>query len=114
MMEKLENFGFIDETHGILTVQQIRDICTDVFGRYDIEYCYLFGSYAKGKASEQSDIDLLISTSVSGMEFFELVEILRETLQKKVDVLKLEQLSENPDLIKEILRDGKKIYGIIQ
>ena len=110
MMEKLEGYGFIDETHGILSVQKIKDICADVFEDYDVEYCYLFGSYAKGKATESSDVDLLLSTSLSGMKFYELVEILREELQKKVDVLKWEQLKDNPDLIHEILKDGVKIY----
>ncbi len=111
MMQKLERYGFIDETHGILTVQQIKDICTDIFSTVDIEYCYLFGSYAKGKADENSDVDLLISTSVSGMKFYDLVETIREGLKKKVDVLNREQLNDNPDLINEILKDGIKIYG---
>lgn len=111
MMQKLEQYGFIDETHGILNVQQIKDICTDIFSAFDVEYCYLFGSYAKGKAGENSDVDLLISTSVSGMGFYDLVETIREGLKKKVDVLNREQLNDNPDLINEILKDGIKIYG---
>ena len=76
-----------------------------------VEYCYLFGSYAKGKATEASDVDLLIATSVSGIKFYDLVEAIREVLQKKVDVLNREQLSDNPELINEILKDGIKIYG---
>ncbi len=111
MMQKLEKYGFIDETHGILTIEQIRDICTSIFNDFDIEYCYLFGSYAKGRATEISDVDLLISSSVSGMMFYELVETLREGLHKKVDVLNQEQLKDNPHLMNEILKDGVKIYG---
>ena len=78
---------------------------------FDIEYCYLFGSYAKRNATEKSDVDLLISTSASGMRFYDLVESIREGLKKKVDVLNSEQLNENPDLVNEILKDGVKIYG---
>lgn len=111
MMQKLEAYGFVDETHGILSVEQITDVCKNVFSDYDIEYCYLFGSYAKGKATEQSDVDLLIATSISGMRFYDLVESVREGLKKKVDVLKSEQLNGNPDLMNEILKDGIKIYG---
>lgn len=111
MMQKLEEYGFVDETHGILSVEQITDVCKNVFSDYDIEYCYLFGSYAKGKATEQSDVDLLIATSISGMLFYDLVESVREGLKKKVDVLKSEQLNGNPDLMNEILKDGVKIYG---
>ena len=111
MIQKLQEYGFVDETHGVLTVGQITDICKDIFAAYEIEYCYLFGSYAKGKANGTSDIDLLISTTISGIRFYDLVESLREGLKKNVDVLNREQLNENPDLINEILKDGVKIYG---
>lgn len=111
MMQKLSEYGFIDETHGVLSIQQITDICNEVFAEFDIEYCYLFGSYAKGKANEESDIDLLISTPITGMRFYDLVEALRDGLKKRVDVLSSEQLKENIDLTNEILKDGVKIYG---
>ena len=111
MLQKLEQYGFVDETHGILTIEQITNICASVFEEYSVEYCYLFGSYAKGKATEVSDVDLLISTPVSGMRFYDLVESVREALQKKVDILNREQLNNNPELINEILKDGIKIYG---
>lgn len=111
MIQKLNDYGFVDETHGILNINEISNVCKKVFQDYDIEYCYLFGSYAKGKATEKSDVDLLISTSITGIEFFDLVENLRESLKKNIDVLKKEQLYENSILINEILKDGIKIYG---
>lgn len=111
MLQKLEQYGFMDETHGILTIEQIKNICASIFKEYSVEYCYLFGSYAKGKATEVSDVDLLISTPISGMRFYDLVESIREALQKKVDILNREQLNNNPELINEILKDGIKIYG---
>lgn len=111
MIQKLEQYGFLDETHGILSIQKIKDVCTKIFADFEVEYCYLFGSYAKGKATESSDVDLLIATSVSGMKFYDLVESIREGLLKRVDVLNHEQLNGNPELVKEILKDGIKIYG---
>jgi len=60
MLQKLEQYGFVDETHGLLTIEQIKNICASVFEQYSVDYCYLFGSYAKGKATEVSDVDLLI------------------------------------------------------
>ena len=111
MVQKLEQYGFTDEMHGILSVQAIQEICSEVFINYDVNYCYLFGSYAKGKATESSDVDLLISTKCTGIHFFDLVETLREKLRKKVDVLNLQQLNNNDLLINEILKDGIKIYG---
>lgn len=111
MLLKLEQYGFIDEKHGVLSILQIKEICNDVFSSYEVEYCYLFGSYAKGKGTEESDVDLLISTPVSGLRYYEMVEALREGLKKKVDVLNVEQLRDNLALTNEILKDGIKIYG---
>ena len=100
-----------DENQGILTLDDIRRGCELVFSNYEIEFCYLFGSYAKGKARQDSDIDLLVSTKLTGLNFFGMVEELRQTLHKKVDVLDLKQLDGNMKLINEILMDGLKIYG---
>lgn len=111
MFQKLDQYGYVDEENGILSLRRIQDVCTDVLSEYEVEYCYLFGSYAKGKATEISDVDLLIATSVSGMRFYEITEALREGLRKKVDVLNLKQLCGNMELLNEILKDGVKIYG---
>ena len=111
MVEKLSEYGFVDEEHGILTVEQIKEVCSRIFGGYEVEFCYLFGSYAKGNANEKSDVDLLISANITGIKFFGLVEELREKLKKKVDLLDIHQLNNNQMLIQEILKDGIKIYG---
>lgn len=111
MISVLEQYGIVDETHGLLAIEEIREKLNLVFSEYEINYCYLFGSYAKGTATETSDVDLLIATEVTGMKFFGLVEKIREALHKKVDVLDFSQLNDNPDLLNEILKDGIKIYG---
>ena len=111
MMDKLSEYGFIDEEHGVLTLDQIKNTCINVFKNYEVDFCYLFGSYSKCKANEKSDVDLLISTNVTGIKFFGLVEELRENLKKKVDLVDIHQLNNNEALIKEILKDGIKIYG---
>ena len=110
MLEKLTNI-LEDENQRVLTISEIQAGCQKIFSKYDVNYCYLFGSYAKGKAKPDSDIDLLIATEITGLKFFALVEELRETLRKKVDVLDLKQLEGNITLVNEILEDGIKIYG---
>ena len=107
---KLSLYNIIDEEHGILTVEQIRDKSKEIFKEYDVNYCYLFGSYARGEAKEDSDIDLFISMPVNGLKFYELVEKLREKLRKKIDLLDESQIENNPKLALEILRDGIKVY----
>ena len=111
IMEQLEKINFIDEEHGLLTVSDITRKCSEVFTRYNVKFCYLFGSYAKGKETPSSDVDLLISADVKGIKFYGLAEELRETLSKKVDLLDINQLKDNLPLMEEILKDGIKIYG---
>ncbi|MBP5311634.1 MAG: nucleotidyltransferase domain-containing protein [Clostridia bacterium] len=111
IIDQLNAYGLIDEEHGKLTIEQIKELCSSVFPSYSVEYCYLFGSYAKGTATETSDVDLLVSLPINGLKYLELIELLRENLKKKVDLLDVAQLNNNPELLQEILRDGIKIYG---
>ena len=111
IIEMLKKTNVIDEEHGILETEDIIKKCTNVFEKYDVNYCYLFGSYAKGKATAVSDVDLLISANLKGLKFYGLVEEIRTTLHKKVDVLDVNQLKDNIELMNEILKDGVKIYG---
>ena len=110
MIEQLEKQVTLDEEHGILTLEQIKKACKTVLDEYSVKYCILFGSYAKGSAGEKSDVDLLISTDVTGLKFFGIVEGLRNELHKKVDLLDLKQLTNNSELLDEILKDGIKVY----
>ena len=111
LLQEIKKMNLLDEEHGLLTIDAICSTCEDVFANYEVDFCYLFGSYAKGTAVETSDVDLLISTSATGLRFYELTEQLREALHKKVDLLNVSQLLENEVLLKEILKEGIRIYG---
>lgn len=111
ILDKLLEINPIDEEHGIIEIDDIKRKCKEVFDKYDVSFCYLFGSYAKLKATPTSDVDLLISANVKGLKYYGLVEEIRTVLHKKVDVLDIDQLKDNFELTQEILRDGIKIYG---
>lgn len=111
IVEQLSKINHIDEETGILELEDIVRKCSKVFERYEVSFCYLFGSYAKGKATSVSDVDLLISTNVKGLKFYGLVEEIGTALHKKVDVLDMNQLKDNIELTEEIFKDGIKIYG---
>ena len=110
LLQELQKINAIDEEHGLLTIEQITKICKEILNEYQVDYCYLFGSYAKGKATERSDIDLLISTETTGLRFYEMVERLRENLHKRVDLMDAKQLVNNEKLIHEVLGEGIRIY----
>lgn len=111
ILEQLKQINPIDEEHGIISKSFITKKCREVFENYDIDFCYLFGSYAKNKATPSSDVDLLICSNITGIKYFGLVEELRVALHKKVDALDINQLNNNPKLLQEILKEGIKIYG---
>ena len=104
----------ITEEKGLLNVQLIKEKVSALFdNEYNgqIDFCYLFGSYAKGLANEKSDVDLYVSSSLTGLRFVGLIERLRQTLHKKVDLIRSSELNNNIDLVNEILKGGIKIYG---
>lgn len=111
IIEQLSKINYIDEENGILEIEDIARKCSKVLEKYDVNFCYLFGTYAKGKATPTSDVDLLLSANVNGLRFYGLVEEIRTALHKKVDVLDMNQLKDNIELTEEIFKDGIKIYG---
>ena len=103
----------VTEEKGLLSIEEIKSKVTDIFSKYkdEISFCYLFGSYVKGYAKEDSDVDLCISTSLTGLRFVGLIEELRVSLNKKVDLLRLSDMKNNIELLNDIMKDGIKIYG---
>lgn len=114
LVQQMQDYSRVDETHGILSLADIREACAAVLADYPITYCYLFGSYARGTATAESDVDLLISGEVEGLRFYGLVDALKTALSKRLDVLTPAQLQNNLPLLNEILRDGVKVYGELE
>ena len=96
---------------GVLALEEIERGVLRAFNGHEVHYCYLFGSYAKGKATSASDVDLLVSTPETGLAVFSIAEALRRNLfEKDIDLVLESDLPGNPDLLHEILKDGIKIY----
>ena len=102
----------ITEEKGILSLNQIIKGVNNVIARdyqESVSLCYLFGSYAKGYATEKSDVDLCVATELTGLDYVGLAEDIRLELHKKIDLLRLKNIGD--DLLIEIMKDGIKIYG---
>lgn len=72
-----------------LTEQELAKI-RSYFQEQPVLKAYLFGSFARGEADEESDIDLLIDLDYSqhiGLNFFGMHQDLEEILNRKVDVV---------------------------
>ena len=109
MVEDLNQKLLIDEEHGILSIDTIKALLIPILEKYNITYCYLFGSYARNEARDSSDVDLLVDTEITGLAFLNLIEEIRTTLCKKVDLLRLNDLSDNNPIVLEILKEGVRL-----
>ena len=112
MIKALNDKCEITEEKGVLSLNQIMKGVRNVIERDyqdSVSLCYLFGSYAKGYASDKSDVDLCVSTSLTGLDYAGLAEDLHRELHKTIELVRLNNAS--VELIYEIMKDGIKVYG---
>ena len=76
-------------SNDILTTEYIKKESESIFKKYDfIDKVYLFGSYAKNKATSDSDIDIVVKLNTNvGMKLYSLYDDFENVLNKRVDVL---------------------------
>ncbi|MDC7287246.1 nucleotidyltransferase domain-containing protein [Blautia schinkii] len=95
----------------IYTPEQIKDILYPVFRAHNVRRAVLFGSYVKGKAKENSDVDILVDSGLHGLAFYGLLEDVVTSLGKDVDLLDLAEIVPDSQVDKEIKNNGVVIYG---
>ncbi len=89
--------------------QKYRKVISDYFQNKPVLKAYLFGSYARGEANEQSDVDILIELDYSqsiGLAFVEMQLDLQNILSRKVDLVSERGLSK---FIKPFIEQEKKL-----
>lgn len=102
----------------IYTMEELRSIITPIAKVHKVRKVYLFGSYGRGLAGEQSDIDLRIDAPAM-RNLFQLGGLyadLEDALGKKVDIVTNGALANpiNRDVVKSfaehIKEDERLIY----
>ena len=78
-----------DISSSILTIKQIKERIKPVIKKHDIINVYLFGSYSRGEANANSDIDIYCDKGNLRTLYDEidLIDELEEALGKKVDLI---------------------------
>lgn len=78
--------------------------------KYKISDLILFGSYARGENSKDSDIDIAINTKLSDyFLLYDFKEDLENQFHTKVDVVRIRKKM-NPYLKSRILKDGIYVW----
>ena len=95
----------------MLTIGIIKDTVSRVGKKYGIKNAYLFGSYAKGTANENSDVDLVIDKGElrTYKDYFHFCDELETELGTDVDVTSEDGMF--PGFFDLIKNDRILLYG---
>lgn len=96
----------------VYTVNQIQSIVNPIFMEKGIAKAVLFGSYAKGLADDNSDVDICVDSrgKLKGFDFIDVMEDIREKLQKEVDLIDVTHIDKGSRVEQEINSTGVMIY----
>ena len=91
----------------VFTIKDIVRLVKPVAEKYGVKAVYLFGSYARGEADEDSDLDFLV---FGGEDFkltmiFALAEDLGDILKKNVDVFEISEINKDSDFYTTIMKE---------
>ena len=108
----------IKGSNEILSIESIRYLIQPVVKKYAMDKVFLFGSYARGEATDQSDIDLLVDGGrISTMDdYFKVKQDLQDKLGREVDLVMGEaarsrQTRSGRRFLQHFERDKVLIYG---
>ena len=105
--EYITNLVLEDIKSDILTLKQIKERIKPIMSKHHIDEVYLFGSYARGEANRNSDVDIYCAKGdVDTLwKFSSFCDELEEALGKKVDVVTIG--SQMDDYFKQQLDEDK-------
>lgn len=105
----------------IYTLEEIERRIRPVAEKYRLQAVYVFGSYARGEANENSDVDLLVddtNSGLRGLEYGGLYYELEEALGKQISFVTVDSL-EGPCRNKSdfyfrenVHRERREIYAV--
>lgn len=92
------------------TINEIKNRIVPIAKAYGIDRMSLFGSYARGEAKDDSDIDLYIERGrlKSLLQYFAFVDELENALQCHVDVVTTG--IEDKQFLSTIMQEGVLLY----
>ncbi len=106
----------------IYSTEDIQRIIVPVAEKYHLKAVFLFGSYARGAATEDSDIDLMIDTTGTDLDtLFKLGSLYEELAQlfcKKIDLITVSSFEQPTHRKSEIafrenvIRERKNLYAV--
>ena len=95
----------------IYSLDEITNIVKPIAKKYGVDAVFLFGSYAKGTATDESDIDFIV---FGGKDFklalvYAMGEELREAFQKEIDIFEIHEVNEESDFYHNVMRERTRV-----
>lgn len=95
----------------VLTKNELETLIRILLRKYNAESALLFGSYARGEATAESDIDLIV---VGGENFkvkdiFAFGEELRQMTNKNVDAFEIREVNKGTPFYETVMNEGVRI-----
>ena len=93
------------------TLPEIKTTIKTLLRKYDAEYALLFGSYARGDANENSDVDVVVfgGTNFKKTNIFAFAEDLRQIIGKDVDAFEICEINKSSAFYESVIKEGIKI-----
>ena len=102
----------------VYTIEEIKHLVSPIIRKYNIPAMFLFGSYARGKADESSDLDFLVDTS--GTTLTSLIKLgalycdLEELFGKHIDLLTVSSITQESMMPSDVEFKKAVIEELIQ
>lgn len=95
----------------VLTLNIIIETVKPVALKYNVESVYLFGSYARGEATADSDLDFLVygGNSFKKTLIFTFAEDLRKAFNRAVDVFEIHEINQDSQFYETIMNERKLV-----
>lgn len=95
-----------------MDVAEIKDKLFSIFEAAPIYQAILFGSFAQNKATDSSDVDIVIDSrgELLNIKFYGVLEDITQTLGRKVDLFEISEIRPGSLIDHEIRQQGVLLY----
>lgn len=96
----------------VYSINEISARLFPIFEKSSVYKAVLFGSYAKGCATDSSDVDIVIDSKgeLLNINFYGVLEDITESLGKRIDLFEISEIQRNSPISKQIEQEGVVLY----
>ena len=95
----------------VFTIDFIKEQIAPIARKYGVDSIYVFGSYARGEATGDSDVDLLVfgGANFKPANIFALAEDIRKILDKEVDMFEINEINIGSEFYERVMGERVRV-----